>query len=346
MKNRYTQDQAASAEILRILLQRISSHPAAFNPITFAVWYEFITGINLPLSNAINELLGDKLPLTDERIVDLHHRYILDANQEAEQIFKQNMQNLLNKLTQFTDVTDDEAGKFNADLIKHGATLSQVVDAEALQLLVSEIAQDTQVMRASLDQLQDKLHESKNEVEQLRQELLNARSEALKDPLTGIFNRRGFVEQMKLIAACPERQEKRVSFLMLDIDFFKKINDAHGHIFGDKVICMIADVLTALVKGQDSVARMGGEEFAVILPDTHQQDARVVAENIRKTIEKGRIRRQDKDEPVGAITVSVGIASCKVGEDWTVALNNADQALYVSKQSGRNRSTIFTPPPS
>lgn len=343
MKNRYKQDKPASAEILRLLLQKMAAHPAAFNPITYAVWYEFITGINPPLSQSLNELLDDSQQLTDASVFELYQRHIADGNLEAEQAFKQNMQKVLDNLTRLTDVTGDEAGKFNDGLRKHGEKLLRELDADMLKDLVGEIAQDTQSMRSSVESLQDKLHESKSEVDRLQQELLSARSEALHDPLTGIFNRRGFEAQMRNLFNNPEMQGKYVSFLIADIDFFKKINDSYGHLFGDKVIRIIAEVLKAQVKGQDSVARLGGEEFAVILPDTPLQAAHTVAEHIRQVVEKGRIRRFDKDESVGGITISVGIAGCTVGEDWLAAIGHGDQALYISKERGRNRSTIYSP---
>lgn len=343
MKNRYTQDKAASAEILRLLLQKMAAHPAAFTPFAYALWYEYITGINPPLSKAVNALLDEKRPLDDDAVHDLYIRHIADGNVEAEQAFKQNMQKVLENLARFTEATDDEAGKFNAGLRKHGERLSRGLDAESLQGLVGEIAQETQVMRSSVDSLQDKLQESKSEVERLQQELMSARSEALLDPLTGVFNRRGFEAQMRNLSSNPEMQGRQVSFLMLDIDFFKKINDTYGHLFGDKVIRVVAEVLKAQVKGQDSVARLGGEEFAVILPDTPLKGAKVVAEHVRQLVERGKIRRMDKDESVGGITISIGIATCDIGDDWLAALGQADEALYASKQGGRNRSTVYEP---
>jgi len=343
MRNRYTEDKAASGEIMRLLLQKMPAHPAAFNPTTYAVWYEYLTGVNLPLNKSLTEMLDSGQLLTDDAIYSLYCRHIADGNPDAEKFFKQSMQEMLDNLGRFAEMTDGEAGKYNAELQKHGETLRREISAEALKGLVSNIAQETQSMRSSVDFLQDKLHDSKSEVERLQQELMSARSEALVDPLTGVFNRRGFEVQIKNLIVNPEMRGKFVSFLMLDIDFFKKVNDTYGHLFGDKVIRLLADALKAQVKGQDSVARMGGEEFAVILPDTPLQGAKAVAEHIRCMIEKGKIQRLDKQGSVGGITVSIGIAGCQLGEDWSVAMGHADEALYVSKQTGRNRSTIYTP---
>lgn len=342
MKYRYKQDKAASAEILRLLLSKMAAHPAAFTPVTYAVWYEFITGINPPLAKSLNEVLAGGGLLTDDAIYDLYQRHIADGNLDAELAFKQNMQKVLANLTRLTEVTGDEASKFNDGLRKHGEKLAHELDAAMLQDIVCEIEQDTLVMRSSVELLQDQLRDSKEEVERLQQELSSARSEALMDPLTGVFNRRGFDAQMKNLAGNPEMQGKHISFLLADIDFFKKINDVYGHLFGDKVIRVIAEVLKAQLKGQDSVARMGGEEFAVILPDTSLEGAHAVAEHIRQVVANGRIRRLDKDESVEGITISIGISGCEAGGDWLAAVGQADEALYASKQCGRNCSTIYS----
>lgn len=344
MKNRYPQDKAASAEILRLLLQKMSAHPAAFNPVTYAVWYEFVTGINPQLVQSINELLDAGAQIDDAIIQGVYRKHVTDGDIEAEQAFKQNMERVLEEMKRFADETGTEAGRFNEGLQKHGELLAHGLDSDGLRELIGEVANETESMRSSVELLQEKLHESKSEVERLQQELLNARSEALIDPLTGVFNRRGFEAQIRNLSTNPEMAGKNACFLMLDIDFFKKINDTYGHLFGDKVIRAIAEVLKAKVKGQDTVARMGGEEFAVILPDTPLQGAHVVAEHVRQLIEKGRIRRLDKDETVGGITVSVGISFCEIGGDWLAALGRADEALYTSKQGGRNRITVHEMP--
>ena len=281
MNATYTHDKAASAELLRLILQKMAAHPAAFIPPTYTVWYEFLAGINPQLSEAMNKLLGEQGLLTTEMAQNFFDLYISEGNPKAQADFRLNMQALLDNLSEFTESTETETDRFSAGLKKYGENLSKGMDAPTLKNMVGEIIQDTQTMRSSVESLNSKLHESKSEVEKLQQELQNARNEALSDPLTGVFNRRGFDAQMKKIISNPELKGRRVCFMMLDIDFFKKVNDTYGHYFGDKVIRGIAAVLTDRVKGQDSVARMGGEEFVVILPDTTVQGAYLLAEQIR-----------------------------------------------------------------
>lgn len=341
MELTYRQDREASAEILRLVLQKMGGQPAAFTPHAYAVWYEHLAGINPPLSEALGKVLDGEAKLSNELAQALFEAYVTTGNAEAQRVFRQNVHSVLDNLAQFTEATGQETDRFSADLQKYGETLTRTLDEPALKDMISEISRDTRSMRKSVTSLQGKLQESRSEVERLQRELQNARTEALIDPMTQVLNRRGFDALLQKLAADPDLAGKRVSFLMLDIDFFKKVNDRYGHLFGDRVICAIAAALKAQVKGQDSVARLGGEEFAVVLPDTPLGGAYAVAERIRSRVEQGRIRCLDNQEYVGGVTVSLGVAGCAIDGDFTAAMARADEALYASKEAGRNRTTVW-----
>ncbi len=124
---------------------------------------------------------------------------------------------------------------------------------------------------------------------------------------------------------------------MADIDFFKKINDTYGHLLGDKVIRAVAQVIHANVKGRDIAARVGGEEFAVLLPETTVTGAKALAEQIRTAVARGRIHRGDRDEQIGGVTLSIGVAMAEPEEALEALIGRADAALYEAKRTGRNR---------
>jgi diguanylate cyclase len=126
---------------------------------------------------------------------------------------------------------------------------------------------------------------------------------------------------------------------MVDIDFFKKINDTYGHPFGDQVIRAVGQALSQLTQRKDVAARYGGEEFALLLPETPANGAREVADRVRSAISRGTIKRGG-NEPVGNITISAGVAQYVSGEDPLSLIARADRALYASKQGGRNRVTV------
>jgi diguanylate cyclase (GGDEF)-like protein len=124
---------------------------------------------------------------------------------------------------------------------------------------------------------------------------------------------------------------------MLDIDHFKKINDGFGHLVGDRVIKGVGAAIASAVKKGDVAARYGGEEFAVLLPGASADVAFQVAERVRETVGRASIKRLDKKESVGNVTISGGIAIMRSDESLLSFIDRADKALYAAKQGGRNR---------
>jgi diguanylate cyclase (GGDEF)-like protein len=163
--------------------------------------------------------------------------------------------------------------------------------------------------------------------------------QATTDPLTKLENRRAFFDQAEELHALHNRYGSTYSVLMLDIDYFKKINDNYGHDGGDKVLIAIAAVLKDLTRGVDTVARIGGEEFAILLPDTNRLGSAVMAERVRSAIE---LHNLDIDGTSLTITVSIGIASQDAEHTDSVRdlMRIADKRLYLAKDMGRNRIAV------
>jgi diguanylate cyclase len=335
---RYEQDRNASGEILRLLIQKMAAHSAAFNPHTYTVWYEFITGMNPALNAALSKMIEGGNTVDDKAIEKLYAKNIALGTGEEQ---RETINLLLNKIAEYTAETDRQAHQFGDNLQVYGDKLKQMPDAGKLDTLINTMVGDTSKMRGSMQTLKSELEASKQEVEKLHQELKSARGEALIDPLTGIHNRRGFETIAKQIFEDKNALEKGVCILMLDIDHFKKVNDTYGHLFGDKIIRVIAETVKSKIRGQDSVARMGGEEFAIVLTETNTEGAKIVAEHIRQSIEGGKVRRLDTKEHITGITVSLGMAVYENGKSIVDLLDQADKALYISKNEGRNRTTVF-----
>jgi len=162
---------------------------------------------------------------------------------------------------------------------------------------------------------------------------------ATTDPLTRLRNRRAFFENGAQALAMARRYVSDLSVILLDIDYFKKINDNHGHQAGDEALIAVAHIMSDLTRSVDTVARIGGEEFAILLPDTNRLGTAVLAERIRASIERGQFIVGGK---IVSITVSIGIASFGVdpGEDIDQLLGVADNRLYMAKNNGRNRICV------
>jgi len=160
---------------------------------------------------------------------------------------------------------------------------------------------------------------------------------ATTDGLTGLFNRRHFFELALRELALSRRRSGPLTAVMLDIDHFKQINDRHGHPVGDQVIATVAQRLAATVRGTDVLGRYGGEEFAVLLPDTGDDGSGILAERLRAAVGD---RPVETDAGPLTVTVSVGVASRDTDMSVAELLGRADRALYQAKEGGRNRVVV------
>lgn len=163
-----------------------------------------------------------------------------------------------------------------------------------------------------------------------------ALADARTDPLTGMLNRKAFDENLEVHAAVARRYAVPLSLLLLDIDHFKAINDSQGHAAGDQVLRKLADVIRATVREADIVARFGGDELALILPQTDAEGAAVLAQRIRDKF-RTTPEIQNPAAPGPAATVSAGIAALALNEPAASLVERADRALYHAKESGRDR---------
>jgi diguanylate cyclase (GGDEF)-like protein len=165
------------------------------------------------------------------------------------------------------------------------------------------------------------------------------RAEVEYDALTGIYNRRYFDEAMEHIISSLSRSESLLSLMMIDIDFFKRYNDTYGHVEGDKCLKTVAKTLSqCITRADDFVARYGGEEFIVVLPNTDEQGARLIADKMLKNIRDLRLPHE-QSEAADYVTVSIGGTTGKVLHTHNTGdfVKRADELMYKSKQEGRNR---------
>lgn len=191
---------------------------------------------------------------------------------------------------------------------------------------------------------QKRIIEAKTQALKEKVELLEIAEKKLSqlariDDLTGVLNRRGFEEEFHREWTRSVLYRSDFSVIMIDIDDFKKYNDAYGHVEGDKCLIQVAKTIEkSLRRPFDTVARYGGEEFVAFLPETNEQGALLVAENIRQSIEALRIENQDA-KGWNYVTASLGVVTTvpRVGQDKEALIHRADQALYQAKNNGKNQ---------
>lgn len=226
-------------------------------------------------------------------------------------------------------VRDEEGRIQSVSLMLRDVTARRQYEAE-VEALNAELAQRLR----EVHQANAELAVTLETLERTQQDLLDLNRtlerQATTDPLTGLKNRIVFQNSLLEMMHVAERQRTPLSLLLIDIDHFKRINDAWGHLEGDRALRAVAHALVTQVREQDVVARFGGEEFAVLLPNTGRGDALVVAEHLRSGC-RGVFDRGP------ALTVSIGLAAFAPGEAEAALIGRADAALYAAKAQGRDR---------
>jgi diguanylate cyclase (GGDEF)-like protein/hemerythrin-like metal-binding protein len=202
------------------------------------------------------------------------------------------------------------------------------------QLLFIGVAMLDTARLDNLESMQKSLESLQHTNEELQKNLVELSRLASTDKLTGAWNRRRLEEALVNEMERLRRYDHPLSMLILDIDFFKKINDAHGHHVGDQVLMQLAHVVQSSLRATDSLTRWGGEEFVVLCPNTTLSTVAMLAERLRESLAKTAFPE------VGQVTVSLGVAECMAAESWEDWFKRADAALYRAKACGRNQVQI------
>ncbi len=249
-------------------------------------------------------------------------RKILGMENEDSESVLQGINNQFLEVAEQFELEMDDSTSYEEMLQRANEELARgTLDNEASKIYLSQAFERERILAAQLTEANRKLHEK-----------------ALRDGLTGLYNRLYFNEALKSEWQRAARNSHPLSLLMIDIDHFKEVNDNYGHQAGDMVLRKFSDTLNSLLRSSDLLARYGGEEFTIILPNTIMDKALVVAERVRMMVEKTKITL-DGDTDLD-VTVSCGVSTAVPGEngnDPDRLLKAADMGLYKAKKKGRNR---------
>ena len=334
------QDSASAAEHLRLALSMMGKHGLPPIPINYALMYFYVSGEDLDLNEKIDELLDSRSGWTPEAAQELFDCHICQGDGRSNEALREE---LLATVANILGMLIDLSGKTavsNDKLEQHIEKLAHSKDPQEVLSVATDIISETRSMVDQARQFESTLLDTTQEIEQLKDELFNARRQATMDALTGLNNRRGFDEALKEAIGGSNEGDGGFCLLMIDIDHFKNINDTHGHLVGDKVLVGVAKMLHKFMRGNDFLARYGGEEFAVLLRDTPITGAFSVAENLRKGIEKLRLKHVKTGQQIGQVTISLGVACHRKGEQADDLVGRCDKALYRAKSLGRNRTVL------
>jgi diguanylate cyclase (GGDEF)-like protein len=420
-----------STELLRLALPWMSRQAAGLHPVSYAIWFDYVAQTNPPLRAAIDEHLARDGSLDESTTHALFDRHVADVDPETAQRVVHGMQRVLGGIGEAIGAAGAHATRFGASLAQLAGALERGDTARGIggesatpgiarngpvprQLadVVAEVIADTGTMRSQIGGLQQRLADSRREIDRLRDEVRRARDDALLDALTGLSNRRAFdqaltacltafaatpgapaglastptpapvtpaatarVASAAIEAAMappaarptgapaapapappaqaslptdspisrsppepgPEAAAPRGPWLLMsDIDHFQRINDAYGQGFGDQVLKAVAQALRSVAPAGATLARVGGEAFALLVPELDAAAALMLAERVRQHIGSARIRRPGHDD-AERVTLSLGVAPYRAGESPQAFVERSSLALRKAKNDGRNR---------
>lgn len=288
-------------------------------------------------------------PRTDLSITELVERIRSGAQDDDEPASQ------MEAVEEGASMLENEAGRLMATLTGTGTaltrygsvldgctrTLDPTASAALLMQSVALLNQETARMSARNAALEEELRASTTRVGKLRQRLAAVRQEACVDVLTGVANRRAFAARLKReLTSARSDEAAPFCLVLLDIDHFKRFNDTHGHRTGDRVLRLVAQMLTENVKGRDFVARYGGEEFVLLLGDVDAETGASITRQICARLAARRLVKRETAEEIGTITLSAGVAQVRASDSQGTLLERADAALYAAKHNGRNQVLI------
>jgi diguanylate cyclase len=284
-------------------------------PRNYEIWYTYATGYNPSLNQMVNETLERNGTLSVKDLEDIYNTY-LSPVRLGERIDRVGAK-VVDEIEQVMSMIDAAVGRtssYSESLADMSDKLGSASDREALRAIVEGLVRSTREMEQTNHSLEVRLKASKQEINQLQQNLETVRNESLTDPLTGLANRKYFDEMLDRAVLESRQSGEPLSLLLTDIDHFKKFNDSYGHLTGDQVLRLVAQAVRQNVKGQDLAARYGGEEFAIILPSTPLRQALTVADHIRRGVVLKELIKRSTGENLGRVTISVGVAMLHKGE--------------------------------
>jgi diguanylate cyclase len=338
LENIYHESLDDSGKFLRLTLQYISKYKLAYNPISYALWYEYATGRNEKLVHEIHDLQKNKVDISFEIVLKLFRKHVADSQVLLAEKKAVKFQTIIKETAKQLRNSGNELDDQGNSLEKHANELSHSNSLEDASAIANEIVSETKSVVASSHTLEKKMNATASEISTLKKELEGIKETARTDMLTSLLNRRGFDEVMTEQVRHSIKHNRALSIILADIDHFKMVNDTHGHLIGDNVLKMLSKLLKETITGKNIAARFGGEEFIMVLPGTDLKGAFIMAEQIRLSLRSMKWTAKDSGQALGSITISLGVAQYKPEETVESVIQRADNALYFAKENGRNKT--------
>lgn len=317
-------------------LERMNAYRVPPTPRNFEIWYAHIAFADPDLAKALEAVFCNGGVWSEALAAEIHGRFFGVADPQPLSAAGATLAGEIDTILSTVSQAGQQTASYGKALDVVTGQMDRGLDAAMLQAVVHQLTAATRAMRARTEALQAQLNHSAGEVQALREAVEVIRHEAQTDALTGLANRKHFDERLAAAAREAVENNEDLCIVIGDVDHFKTFNDSWGHQTGDQVLRLVAQCFAENVKGRDTAARYGGEEFVLILPSTSLQNARGLADQIRRVVQTKKVIKRSSGETLGSITISLGVARLRHGEDPFETVRRADSSLYTAKRSGRN----------
>jgi diguanylate cyclase len=337
---RYPEPVQQANELAETTLARMRELGIPSNPQNYAIWYEYCSGTNHDLKHTIDVLLSNGHSLTPERNEQIYDRFFAEQVSGRALGWASKIEETADRILAALSTAGSGTESYGEALESFSGGIAGAQTISEIRDMVARLVDETKAVSGRIGSLHSEMSASTEEIAELRRDLESARRDAMTDGLTGIANRKCFDETLNQAVIAAMEAGEPLSLVFTDLDHFKRFNDTHGHQVGDQVLKLVARTLVSTIKGRDTAARYGGEEFAVILPNTSGPGASALAESLRLAVTSKRLYKKGSDEVLGAITLSLGVATFLPGEPVAEFVRRADAALYRAKNAGRNQVVV------
>lgn len=330
-------DLAESLKNLKKVIPLMGKYSVPVTPINYAVWYTYVTESNSEVTKRLNKAINESKLIAQTETKNIYNdcieqKHTIDSEKVRRHLeamlleIASNFEDTINNTQDFSKIIDEHLNRFE----RQGDPNLTMKEA---MLLIQKLITGPDLIKKTTKTFITQLEKTRQQITTLQNELHKARSEAIHDALTGLFNRRAF----ELESAELNEQKMPYSIVMFDIDHFKNVNDSYGHSFGDLVVKAVAQTALKTFPKSCHVYRLGGDEFVVILKNTTIGPAVRLANSCRQNTMRINIRTIHNNEVVSSIRTSFGVAQWNGRTSFAETLERADQMLYKAKAQGRNR---------
>ncbi|QYK03008.1 GGDEF domain-containing protein [Shewanella psychrotolerans] len=313
-------------------------HQIPTTPTNYALWYAYVGEQDPALVEKMDTIVSQYNTCPPINAELLYREHISDPVEIDVLDMRQNLEAMTVELAQSLKDTNHDATQFQQRVDNNFNKLNQIeeegVSLEKVLGLIRSLVKESEEIRSSTEYFTGRLEKAQKEIDALRAELKRSEKDVYYDALTGVLNRRAFDQELDgLLAQAPEG----TCLIMADIDYFKQFNDNYGHQLGDSVLKAVAKRLGDSCRDGIKIYRYGGEEFAIIVPNSHQRKARHLAEAMRRSLEKVSLKDRRKDQLIDNISASFGVCEWQKNESASQLIERTDKFLYEAKRLGRNR---------